>query len=791
MVYIQPTEEIYPEAQGDTWCNTSFAKRIDITVNNTGGSALTGYQVYVNLSSNPLNETSIRVYNITSCTLRPHWCENEISGDCYGVWINYSAVAGSGWTNNTAIYYDNTVVSSASNGTATFEFFDDFEYNESSFTEQWSLESGATQQKSVPFVLYDYDNDSIDEIYTVAADAAKIYVFDWDGTILRQENITLHYGSSSKTCGIDVADIDNDGNEEIIYTECDSVAGHPAYLTCVRFNTSAGLTQLWQKQYDPAHDSPPGQTYADCLAVKIGNLTTTAGLEVVTAAGNSGDARIYCYDKDGNEEWNVDYGTLTECRGIDIGDYDGNGTNEAIIIDGGAGASAGYTIRNGEDGSELCTISSVPGETLDLVDIDGDGAVEMLYGSEGDFRVCEYSGGSCVDKWTKSVSDDAEWVTWSPEKIDVGSGLEWLALSTGRHQYIYIQHQDVTNYKSVNIGANSWTGHFFQVDGFWFIAVGLDTTGYPLKVYDIDLNELASINGAGQLRHIESYGNKLFVTSRGNPNQYAIYEFTNDSGRSLSDKWNTSGSPSISGGKLNLTEDDDVLGKTSFSTGHAIISNAIADEQDTTFCSLVDPVLYTSYIKIQANDGATRCGDSNFDCLCWFSKKDPSYDGACVDSLLDFRYAYYNYEITWETDKVRYLQDNTEFHNYTGSNISIVNLNPYLQVWDSSAPSTLTVDWIIVRKYASTEPSSSLGDEEGQPQLKWYLTGLDYNSTRTLSQINASIASTNLSHIVYINETGTQWTYTYGSTNNGSIEVKQGQAFWVRVTGTIEKERVW
>ena len=112
---------------GATWCDTDFAKRVNVSVNNTAGSALTDYQVYVNLSTNPINETSLKVYNSTSCTLRSHWTENETGGNSYGVWINYSAIAASTWTNNTAIYYENAAASSASDGTNTFEFFDDFE----------------------------------------------------------------------------------------------------------------------------------------------------------------------------------------------------------------------------------------------------------------------------------------------------------------------------------------------------------------------------------------------------------------------------------------------------------------------------------------------------------------------------------------------------------------------------------------------------------------------------------------------------------------------------------------
>ena len=73
----------------------------------------------------------------------------------------------------------------------------------------------------------------------------------------------------------------------------------------------------------------------------------------------------------------------------------------------------------------------------------------------------------------------------------------------------------------------------------------------------------------------------------------------------------------------------------------------------------------------------------------------------------------------------------------------------------------------------------------------YYLTGLDYNGTRTLSQINTSISNSNLSQLIYVNETGSDFIYTYGSAANGTVEVKQGQAFWVKVTGIIEKVRSW
>jgi len=114
-----------------TWCDTDFDKRIDINVNNTAGGALTDYQIYVNLSANPINETSLRVYNSSDCTLRAHWCENITNGNCTKLWVNDSVIAASAWTNNTAIYCENNTVNSVNSITSTFLFGDDFDLWES------------------------------------------------------------------------------------------------------------------------------------------------------------------------------------------------------------------------------------------------------------------------------------------------------------------------------------------------------------------------------------------------------------------------------------------------------------------------------------------------------------------------------------------------------------------------------------------------------------------------------------------------------------------------------------
>lgn len=186
-----------------TWCNNDYDKRINVSINNTAGSAVTDYQVYVNLSSNPINETSLRVYNATSCTLRSYWSENTTAGNSYGIWINYSAIAASGWTNDTSIYYNKTGANSVSNGpntflqwhgTATSDFLDALlilpsisyvwegkvKATSATFNVLWGLASVADQSDDCSSIQSNNDNryftQKVDGTHTVIQEALSLNV---------------------------------------------------------------------------------------------------------------------------------------------------------------------------------------------------------------------------------------------------------------------------------------------------------------------------------------------------------------------------------------------------------------------------------------------------------------------------------------------------------------------------------------------------------------------------------------------------------------------------------------
>ena len=114
-----------------TWCNNDYGKKAPILINNTAGSAQTYYQVELNYtydSDMNVNFNDTRVYNESDCSLIPLWNESAVASSWNKIWVNYSNIPASSWTNTTYyLYYNYSSASSASNETNTYKFFEDFD----------------------------------------------------------------------------------------------------------------------------------------------------------------------------------------------------------------------------------------------------------------------------------------------------------------------------------------------------------------------------------------------------------------------------------------------------------------------------------------------------------------------------------------------------------------------------------------------------------------------------------------------------------------------------------------
>ena len=119
-------------AQATLWLSPNWQYRNPITITNTSGSALTNFQVDVTLGSSfafanaIANGSDVRMTASDGVTQLPFWIESwNPSGQTASIWVQVPSVPTSGAT--VYLYYGNPAATSASNGNATFMFFDDFD----------------------------------------------------------------------------------------------------------------------------------------------------------------------------------------------------------------------------------------------------------------------------------------------------------------------------------------------------------------------------------------------------------------------------------------------------------------------------------------------------------------------------------------------------------------------------------------------------------------------------------------------------------------------------------------
>jgi len=112
--------------------SAAWTKIAPIHVNNTGGNAQAYYPVRLLVpydSDMNNNFSDIRVVENETYNFIPYWIENKSDGEWCVLWFNATYIPANSWCNDTYyLLYGNSSASDASDGNATFEFFDDFDY---------------------------------------------------------------------------------------------------------------------------------------------------------------------------------------------------------------------------------------------------------------------------------------------------------------------------------------------------------------------------------------------------------------------------------------------------------------------------------------------------------------------------------------------------------------------------------------------------------------------------------------------------------------------------------------
>ncbi|MCK4613178.1 MAG: DUF2341 domain-containing protein, partial [Thermoplasmata archaeon] len=111
-----------------SWWNTDWNYRKKITITENSGSTLTNYQVKLDVTYDSDMQSDFDDLRFTdnSNTELSHWRESYTASSSAVFWVKVPSIPAS-TTTDIYMYYGNPSASSASDGDATFEFFDDFE----------------------------------------------------------------------------------------------------------------------------------------------------------------------------------------------------------------------------------------------------------------------------------------------------------------------------------------------------------------------------------------------------------------------------------------------------------------------------------------------------------------------------------------------------------------------------------------------------------------------------------------------------------------------------------------
>lgn len=146
IVWVTLNGETYVDLTNSSWWNITLKRKSPVCINNTGGSALTDYQVQLNVTYDADMQADfddLRFVNVSAGTEEAYWIEDKLDSNWCLVWFNATYIKGDGWSNDTTeMYYNNSSLSSTSDITGTFIDSDDFEETLGNVPSQWSYVEG-------------------------------------------------------------------------------------------------------------------------------------------------------------------------------------------------------------------------------------------------------------------------------------------------------------------------------------------------------------------------------------------------------------------------------------------------------------------------------------------------------------------------------------------------------------------------------------------------------------------------------------------------------------------------
>jgi len=123
--------------------NSTWSNRKKITLTGTSSGSQTDYQLLLNVTYEPeMNSDFSDVRFCNDTDQLSAWLESKINESYALIWVKFPHIPDNGETEDYWMYYGNSEASACWDGNATFEFFDDFEYDDDLINHGWTIEHG-------------------------------------------------------------------------------------------------------------------------------------------------------------------------------------------------------------------------------------------------------------------------------------------------------------------------------------------------------------------------------------------------------------------------------------------------------------------------------------------------------------------------------------------------------------------------------------------------------------------------------------------------------------------------
>nr|NQU91242.1 VCBS repeat-containing protein [Bacteroidota bacterium] len=264
---------------------------------------------------------------------------------------------------------------------------------------------------------------------------AGIYIFNSDGTPYFSEPNGLFYPigtgiSDRMDCPVSIADIDEDGNNDIICVSGRNVVGNPQGRVFILNNLGATITGWEYDNNDhkfPLTNSDEGKAWLPVTSV--GDINGDGDLEVLIASEGS----IYIWKNDGSE-----FIDPIEVQGLEakfiaplIADVDEDNDMEIVVASNGSNAGIHCYDIDGE--RVLGWPLRLPGmfSTPCIDDIDNDGKNEIIATTGNEVHVWDTDGDAGRVEWGKYRHDSynsgvyGESCQKNPTPLSVTTVTEW------------------------------------------------------------------------------------------------------------------------------------------------------------------------------------------------------------------------------------------------------------------------------------------------------------------------------------------------------------------------------